>query len=766
MIQHFRTDLHRVVPDRAQCVQGKADSDTGPAPTNRSRAGQSTVNSRFQAPRESILTNAPPFFDTLRVGPCGWNSIGEKDWDRLSPLVSATNVHGTGATAQPNEHYARCERLINWFAKERHPAWNKSHSSLLRLVADGSRTPGSIMLSPRESVVADRDRPGTLSPLSVVVWSAWLGLVGGTAELLLFLLKCHYLEHRFYNVGRHYPWMYPVAGVMVVGALGAILAVATWIWPKHITSYVNMFVLSFTACAGILFVLPLYTVVCLLLAAGLAVQTSRRVTRRLGSLDRFVQRSLVVLVGLLIVVVAGVFGREFWAEWRATSQSRSVPKGATNVLLIVLDTVRADRLSAYGYPRKTSPRLEVLASRGVRFDLALATAPWTGPSHAGMFTGRFPHDLEMGWSRPLESGVPTLAEVLSQHGYATGGFAANTTYCSYETGLNRGFAHYEDYDVTVGSVLLCSALVQRSLSFLNKSRSVAHQIGFDMPSGLFRKSAERLNRDVLAWLSERGDRPFFAFLNYYDAHHPYLPPEPPPAGEFGATPTTAADYQLLRKWWGADKRRLAPRELELARDSYDRCIAYLDNQVGCLLAELERRGELKNTLVVITADHGEHLGEHRLFGHGCSLFRTELHVPLIIVEPRGRYAGRSVHQPVSLRNLPATICDRLGFEHESPFPGHSLARYWTAESEWLDEDRELLISELETAPGEDPNHGESPACQGAMRSAIGWGYHYIRRGDGQEQLFDLSEDSAEERDLSKSVHGQAVVTRFRSAIGP
>ena len=123
------------------------------------------------------------------------------------------------------------------------------------------------------------------------------------------------------------------------------------------------------------------------------------------------------------------------------------PADSPNVLLIVLDTVRADHLSLYGYHRATTPMLERLAKRGIRFDEVRATAPWTLPSHASMFTGRWPHELGVEWMTPLRGKFPTLAEYLGSHGYATAGFAANTLFCSYDTGIDRGFTHYEDYEL-------------------------------------------------------------------------------------------------------------------------------------------------------------------------------------------------------------------------------------------------------------------------------------------------------------------------------
>ena len=113
-----------------------------------------------------------------------------------------------------------------------------------------------------------------------------------------------------------------------------------------------------------------------------------------------------------------------------------------------MDTVRAGNLSLYGYLRPTTPRLEQFAKTGVRFDRAIAAAPWTLPSHAAMFTGRFPHEISADFRAPLDSARLTLAEAMRARGYMTAGFVANTYYCNAENGLGRGFAHYEDYPIS------------------------------------------------------------------------------------------------------------------------------------------------------------------------------------------------------------------------------------------------------------------------------------------------------------------------------
>ncbi len=149
------------------------------------------------------------------------------------------------------------------------------------------------------------------------------------------------------------------------------------------------------------------------------------------------------------------------------------------------------------------------------------------------------------------------------------------------------------------------------------------------------------------------------FLNYFDAHSPYVVPEGCDR-HFGRRAETPAELALLQDWENRPKQNVPESEATLVSDAYDDCIGYLDSQIGKLMDELESRGLLENTLVVITSDHGEELGEHGLFGHGRSLYSQEVHVPLVILAPGGSAAGRVVGEPVSLRDLPATFVDLLG----------------------------------------------------------------------------------------------------------
>ena len=622
------------------------------------------------------------------------------------------------------------------------------------------------MGSATKSVPETTMGPARLGVGSILAWACWFGVGSGTVELLVFLLKCHVLDPRNLNVGRQMVWMFPTAGLIVVGTAGVVLAVASRLLPRLGTPTFVLFVLASVAYVGVLFRAPVYTLVCLFLANGLAWRTSSMLVASPVRDGRAPRIGVRIPLGLLALMIVAGLGREFGREYGARPGSMRVVAGSKpkNVILVVLDTVRADSLGLYGYARDTTPNLERLAGRGVRFDRSFSTAPWTAPSHASLFTGRWPHELSIGWDRPLDASYATLAEVLGNRGYSTAGFVANTTYCSYETGLDRGFDHYEDYDITFRGIMLCSSLVERTLNFVHKHPGLAKRMGDDSSAG-DRKDASRINRDFLGWLDRQGNgpRPFFAFLNYYDAHHPYLAPDPGAGVPFGRKPETPREFRLLKTWWERDKQGIRPDDIELARDSYDRCIAYLDDQLGRLFGELDRRGILEESVVVVTADHGEHLGERQLFGHGCSVYRPELHVPLLVIAPGLSPGGRVIDRPVSLRDVPATVLDLIGAEGASPFPGKSLARTWK-DGVSLEGPSDMILSEVQSPPDDDPNRGLSPAARGAMTSVVDRQYHYIRGGDGREELYDLRLDPAEGHDLAGKPELAAALEKLRAHV--
>jgi arylsulfatase A-like enzyme len=257
-------------------------------------------------------------------------------------------------------------------------------------------------------------------------------------------------------------------------------------------------------------------------------------------------------------------------------------------------------------------------------------------------------------------------------------------------------------------------------------------------------------------------RPFFAFLNYNEAHTPYEVPDGSTSG-FGIQPTSWHDRLLLNKWIAHDRGDLTARDIQMAFDVYDDCIAYLDRHLGSLLDELGRRRALDDTVVIVTADHGEHLGDHLLFFHGCSLYRQLVGVPLVVAGPNCVPSGQVIDEPVSLRDLPATVLALAGLKKGHGFPGRSLARFWETATGRDSPTYEPLLMETDK-PAFLTNKGREPVARGAMKSLVAAGMHYIRSGDGQEELYALKLDPGEETNLAGLADAEVSLEGFRGAL--
>jgi arylsulfatase A-like enzyme len=615
---------------------------------------------------------------------------------------------------------------------------------------------------------------GRLGPVDVLALAAFCGLAGGELEVAARVgSRALSSTNRLYLMTRHFVWLVPTINLALFLGLGTLLALASRRWPRRAGWWSPRLIVAWALLPALgLAGRGIYIEAWLLVAAGIAARVVPALERRPDRWRPRLVRSLPALLGLVLLQAGGILGMDQIRRWRAEGRPEP-PAGSPNVLLIVLDTVRADHLSLYGYPRPTTPNLERLARRGVRFDHARAAAPWTLASHATMFTGCWPHELGIAWSSPLPAGVPTLAEHLGSLGYATAGFAGNTIYCAYDSGLDRGFTDYRDHVVDG----LSAARTARSV---NEALKAAAWLGrfFPIPGATLlklsegeRKHAEVVNREFLDWLSRRRgpQRPFFAFLNYMDAHAPYLLPPAASTG-LGPLPMTDADVRFLADgWMRADKRHLPPEARLLAIDAYDHCLAYLDARLGELVDELERRGVLDRTLVIITADHGEGLGEHGLFDHGESLYRTEIRVPLLILPPAGQdRSPAAVGEFVSLRDLPATVVDLIGVGDGSPFPGRSLAQSWADRPAGAPpSEADVARSELDSPNPSDPNRGRSPARRGPLVALAEGDFVYIRNaGDGREELFSRRDDPHELHDLAGAEAMLPVLRRFRNRLRP
>ncbi|HEU4565470.1 MAG TPA: sulfatase, partial [Gemmatimonadaceae bacterium] len=423
----------------------------------------------------------------------------------------------------------------------------------------------------------------------------------------------------------------------------------------------------------------------------------------------------------------------------------------------ILDTVRAASLSLYGYAQPTTPKLARWAARGVVFEQAMAPAPWTLPSHGTLFTGRWPHELSAGWLTPLDGRWPTLAERFAARGYRTAGFVANLQYATYEHGLARGFQRYEDYPLSLSQVLLSSALGRTLIN----AKTPRRLIGTD--EHLNRKSAAELRGDFLHWMGDGAEgRPYFAFLNFYDAHEPYLPPD-----EYFrrfAGHDRANHLSPLRRYaLGQRRAKATAADIALERAAYDGSIAYLDDQLDALFSELERRGVMANTLVVITSDHGEEFAEHGVFYHGHTLYMPALHVPLIMWMKGRVPAGERIARPVSLRDVAATVLDLAGRRGEAGAAGTSLAVLWGAHGDSAGAPVSPVVSEVQRGIRLPDWY---PAAHDDLRSIVADDRHFIDGPKGKGALYDFRADPWEQRDLSTTPAGRAEVARLRERLAP
>jgi hypothetical protein len=317
--------------------------------------------------------------------------------------------------------------------------------------------------------------------------------------------------------------------------------------------------------------------------------SARGSPRGLGLIGVAVVMTVLLIVGLIVVAVI------------------QRPRRTTSVVLVVLDTVRLDHLSPYGYPKETTPRLMKFAQEGLLFERARSAAPWTLPSHASLFTGKLPSQHGCHWEhRWLVDGQETIAEVLAKSGFETVGVTTNVNASSVYN-LQQGFDRFVE-----------TWQIRESHRGLDDS-AIA-------------------NEEIRAWLDHRRDptQPFFLFVNYADAHLPYTPPPPLDRmfGKVGARARELAARGDLLHAVLSGEVKLTPEDLEGLAALYDGELRKVDGLFGDLLDELDRRGLRDDTLVIVVADHGELLGEDGLVDHQLSLREELLHVPLLLRWPR------------------------------------------------------------------------------------------------------------------------------------
>jgi arylsulfatase A-like enzyme len=397
------------------------------------------------------------------------------------------------------------------------------------------------------------------------------------------------------------------------------------------------------------------------------------------------------------------------------------PRPARNVLLVVLDTTRADHLGTYGHAGATTPTIDALAAGGARFDAAYAQSSLTPVSAASFLTGTWPYrtgvrSLFTVAGATLSPEVPSLVEALRASGRRTAAFVSARP-MGRHYGLDRGFESYDD-DL--------ADTVQR------------YRIEW-FPDSPQRPAEETTDR-ALAWLRAHGREPFALMLHWFDAHDPsFVPPGEFLAAHLSFAPPPELGRRTSPETWPALQRR-APR-IEL----YDAEIAYMDRELGRVLAALGELGVREETLVCVIGDHGEAFGEHGFWTHGL-LYEEQLRVPLVFAGP-GVPRGVAIADPVRLVDLAPTLVDLLALSPVAGFDGSSLIAHLAGGAPAGAAEREIY-AEVHHAP--EDRLGRDPASY-SLRFGRWKLIH--RPAKGADELYDLEEDPRELRNLYAPDHG-------------
>ena len=471
-----------------------------------------------------------------------------------------------------------------------------------------------------------------------------------------------------------------------------------------------------------------------------------------------------------------------------------------DILLIILDTLRRDRLSIYGHPQATSPAFDRFAERSTLFERAVAPAQWTVPSHASMFTGLYPttHQLTQADGR-LSDNIPTLAEILSANGYHTAGFCNNPLVGVLDNGLTRGFVEFFNYagaapnrprDMMRGTARRRLARQWRQFA-MHVSQRFAHN------DWLFRLSLHPLITpiwtrsvnykgntahsvdDLVDYIKQHHaggrHRPLFTFLNLMGGHMPYRPPKETLHRFAPEISKDKAAYRFMARW-NADAARwasptdppLTAWERSVIDGFYNAEVAHQDTQLARLLHYLETSDALKDTMVIIAADHGEGHGDHDFFGHSFVVYQELVHVPLIIRYPEGFPPGERVQENVSTRRLFHTILDAAGIRPPLPADNpnadvdHLTLRRAGAESGVVFAEAIPPTTFLSVLKHRNPEAIEHLQLHHPRRGVYADAFKLAMVADDVEGLFHLEHDPQETRDLSGQ--HQAIVNDLQAKI--
>lgn len=463
----------------------------------------------------------------------------------------------------------------------------------------------------------------------------------------------------------------------------------------------------------------------------------------------------IPVVVLTTILIVGTIGWYIQSDSIPTAQEPSVHlanklKGKPNVILITLDTTRADHLSCYGYRRKTTPHLDKFAKESLLFRNAYSTASWTLPAHASLFTGLYPskhgaHGRMDVWvwdlGARLSDQFTTLAEVLRNESYRTAGVIGGP-FCSSHFGLAQGFDYYNDDLLNIKPDLDYFMLYKIIGRFI-PLRDLAFRYGF---SGA--RIASQINDIVFNWLDKNYEYPFFLFINYYDSHSPFAAPSPYDRLYEGKDEKIIKNPKSVEKEinycvreWAliqsvlSGKHNLSVKEKNHFISQYDGKISCLDFHLGKLFQKLKSLDIYDQTMIIVASDHGESFGEHHLMFHNLALYDNLLKVPLIIKYPSSMKKTGIVEYPVSLVDILPEILITLKISVPDQIQGLPLGEKRLKGIIAENYKQKYFVKLF-------PHRFDKD-----LRTIIKDNFKYIWSSDGKNELYDLSRDPQELHNL-------------------
>jgi arylsulfatase A-like enzyme len=557
----------------------------------------------------------------------------------------------------------------------------------------------------------------------------WLIAVSGCAALLLFLVSKRLLQ----RAGKPVPLF----------LASAVVFQCAFLFLRYVNHYQYSSIfyeppaLLYNALLAALFFPVLYV------ASRLLAQARVR-----SWIERWETGGRTLLI--LVITILFYLGSRMWGV--------SLPGDlrSPNILLIVMDTMRSDHLSSYGYEVATSPHIDSLAAEGALFTKVIATAPWTVPTHSSMFTGLYPSSHGAHWEHMyLDGSLKTVAELLHEEGYQTVGFSNNPV-VSHATNLSQGFEDfYEMWRNTSRFPTLYSEVKDWLVCLAGRD---------DVGAG-------RTNEMIKGWIERkhRKDRPFFMFVNYLEVHLTYNPPihyrkkflPDSDVVEKMKKVSIRTLYRILLEQ-GLGGFHLSPEEIRVLEKLYDAEITYLDSRIGELMHYLRSCGILDTTFLILTSDHGENIGEHGLIDHQLNLYDPLLRIPLIMRYPPLVQGGLRVGSLVQSVDVFSTLLEVGGASGRNP--GYSVqgmnllealagglqrdyafAEYMSPRSQFDTKVRNWVEAKGEVA--------DLSPYDRRLKTVRTDTLKYVWSSNGKDELYDLSSDPGELENLIGTGHG-------------